>query len=126
GGVAGPVDVLMYEYWGSGNQLRRVSDNAVNRDDGVKDGDNTGDDYDYDDNGNLVFDLNKGIDEISYNHLNLPVEVSFLMPGPSGVKHIRYEYSAAGTKLRQSYFDHNEQELFSLQYIGEFVAVNSV
>ena len=33
--------------------------------------------YDYDDNGNLTMDLNKGISEIEYEHNNSPKLVTF-------------------------------------------------
>ena len=51
----------------------------------------------YDKSGNLTEDLNKNIDEIAYNHLNLPEEVLFL-----DGNRIRYTYDAAGTKLKQT------------------------
>ena len=41
-------------------------------------------------------DENKSITHISYNHLNLPTEVTF-----SGGKSVKYMYDAAGIKLRK-------------------------
>ena len=32
-------------------------------------------DYEYDNNGNMVKDRNKGIESITYNHLNLPTKI---------------------------------------------------
>jgi RHS repeat-associated protein len=59
---------------------------------------NTGNstDYEYDDNGNLVKDLNKGILNIRYNYLNLPEYIDF----GSG-KYIKFVYDATGVKLRK-------------------------
>lgn len=61
------------------------------------DGNTSGDDYEYDGNGNLVSDANKGIMGNTYNHLNLPVQVSF---NSGGV--ISHVYDAAGTKLKKT------------------------
>ena len=86
-----------------------------------------GDDYGYDTNGNLLFDLNKRISGITYNHLNLPEEVTFATASqapPETIKFIRYVYDADGTKLRQTYLNTTEEELFTITYVGEFVAVD--
>src|SRR5690606_20484318 len=60
----------------------------------------TGDDYAYDANGSMTMDKNKGITSISYNHLNLPVEIIW-----SGTKKIEYLYNAAGVKVRKKVTD---------------------
>lgn len=88
------MDILSYTY-NSGNQLSKVTD-AGNTLYGFKDGTNTDDDYGYDINGNLVFDKNKDITNIHYNHLNLPTEVTF---GSGNI--IMYVYDASGIKLRK-------------------------
>src|SRR5690606_5607054 len=75
-----------------GNRLLKVADNT-NNPDGFKDGTNTGNDFTYDTMGNLLTDKNKGITAISYNHLNLPTEVSIA----DGT--IKYTYDATGTRL---------------------------
>ena len=51
--------------------------------------------YNYDSNGNLTKDLNKGITNISYNCLNLPSVVTF-----SDGSTVTYTYAADGTKLK--------------------------
>ncbi|MFQ7086475.1 MAG: RHS repeat domain-containing protein, partial [Bacteroides sp.] len=51
--------------------------------------------YAYDANGNLTQDLNKGIEDIQYNFLNLPRLVKF-----KDQSTITYTYAANGTKLR--------------------------
>src|SRR5690606_22156297 len=50
----------------------------------------------YDINGNLKIDRNKGITGITYNHLNLPEQVNF------GSDNIKYVYDATGAKLKRT------------------------
>lgn len=88
------MDVLDYDY-DSGNKLLKVADTG-NKAHGFKDGTNTNDDFEYDINGNLKIDRNKGITSITYNHLNLPDQVDF------GSDNIKYVYDAAGTKLKKT------------------------
>ncbi|MEM9337938.1 MAG: RHS repeat-associated core domain-containing protein, partial [Bacteroidota bacterium] len=92
-GNLGVMDVLSYRY--EGNQLLSVTDQG-NKNTGFKDGNTTGDDYAYDASGNLIKDLNKGITEITYNHLNLPEKVQ-----TEGGEFIEYFYDASGMKLQQ-------------------------
>ena len=93
GASASIIDNLTYDYSGAGNQLRKVTDSYGS--DGFHDGNKTGDDYAYDSNGNLVKDLNKGIDHISYNYLNLPEVII------KGSDYIKYTYDASGVKLKK-------------------------
>lgn len=58
-------------------------------------------DYDYDTNGNLVTDNNKGIGQIQYNHLNLPQYIEILDENQSLKGIIVYTYDAAGNKLQK-------------------------
>ncbi|MCP9201291.1 DUF6443 domain-containing protein [Gramella sp. GC03-9] len=97
-GSSGAMDNLTYDYNNSdvSNRLRRVSD--IGNTNGFEDGTNTGDDYMYDPNGNLTSDANKGITNITYNHLNLPVDVEF---NGSSSQTIHYAYDATGVKLRK-------------------------
>lgn len=87
------MDRLEYQYFGN-NQLLAVSDLGVDSI-GFKDGNTSGADYRYDQNGNMNQDLNKNIDSIIYNHLNLPEKVLFATDSVS----VEYVYDAAGTKL---------------------------
>ncbi len=89
-----PIDNLQYEY--NFNQLYSVIDHTLSLD-GFKDGNQIGDDYSYDANGNMNMDINKGIQEISYNHLNLPVFTDF-----GAGKNITYLYNAVGAKLTKT------------------------
>ncbi|CAM1356395.1 DUF6443 domain-containing protein [Tenacibaculum halocynthiae] len=90
----GAMDNLYYTY-DAGNKLLKVTDIA-NKTHGFKDGTNTGNDYTYDANGNMIADANKGITNITYNHLNLPTRVTI------GGQHIDYTYDASGSKLRKT------------------------
>ncbi|UPT69696.1 MAG: hypothetical protein M0D53_11070 [Flavobacterium sp. JAD_PAG50586_2] len=94
------IDQLEYTYHtDKKNQLMRVQDFTTSSL-GFKDDDSTPyapDDYTYDNFGNMISDTNKEIASISYNHLNLPVEIIFV----SGDK-IKYLYNAAGQKVRKT------------------------
>lgn len=76
-----------------------ISDAVSNQNtNGFKDG-NTNpnlDDYEYDSNGNIIKDRNKGIASITYNHLNLPK-----MIGWEGMESITYQYNALGEKVKK-------------------------
>jgi RHS repeat-associated protein len=56
------------------------------------------DDYTYDFNGNMKTDTNKGIEGITYNHLNLPTKILF-----SGTTNgnVSYIYNAIGGKVKK-------------------------
>ena len=95
----GPMDNLVYGYHNGGNQLRNVADSAHDSY-GFKDANGSGVEYQYDDNGNLTSDLNKGISSIAYNFLNLPTQVSINGNGNTGT--ISYIYDATGVKLEKT------------------------
>ena len=61
------------------------------------DGTNSTDDYDYDGNGNLKLDLNKGITSITYYHTNRPSIATF---GTKG--YVGFLTDAEGTKIRKN------------------------
>jgi RHS repeat-associated protein len=86
------IDDLEFSY--TGNKLSNVNDNA-NTLKGFVDITNTYD-YDYDLNGNLRQDLNKGINNIEYNYLNLPTEVT-----KDATHKVMYIYDATGVKLKK-------------------------
>lgn len=88
--ISGFMDDLTYDY-DNGNKLLAVNDSG----DGVygfKNGVNLTTEYVYDVNGNMTRDDNKGITTITYNHLNLPTQVTI------GGQNIDYIYDATGVK----------------------------
>jgi len=117
------IDQLNYSYKNSeaSNRLAAVGDPKVTVSAKLGDfidGTNTGDDYDYDVNGNLTKDLNKNITNITYNHLNLPVEIAV-----SGKGVITYQYDANGNKLSKTVLDNmgSAPRTTVTEYIGMFV-----
>jgi RHS repeat-associated protein len=92
------IDDLTYGYENeNSNKLAKVTESTAGNDNsGFIDGNKTGDDYSYDDNGNMTGDKNKNITAITYNHLNLPKKITF-GTGNS----IEYIYNAAGQKLEK-------------------------
>ena len=100
------IDDLAYTYHTENkNQLLKVFD-TTNNPRGFKD-DSDGiadptDDYTYDANGNMTKDDNKGITNIIYNHLNLPVKIQF----DNGNK-IDYIYNATGIKVEKKITKNN-------------------
>ena len=93
----GLVDNLALTY--SGNQLKKVTDNAAssayNNGFEFKDGADRETEYTYDENGNLTQDLNRNIKDIQYNFLNLPQRIEFEDGSTT-----EYLYDAEGRKLR--------------------------
>ena len=98
----GLMDDLKLEY--TGNQLKWVSDAGLNVSiDGSMDfkDKNTPqgtEEYAFNANGAMTKDLNKGITEIKYNLLNLPMEIHVDNGTTQGTN--RYLYTASGVKLR--------------------------
>lgn len=112
-------DNLTYTY--VGNKLMKVVDNPspnTHKIYGFKDGTNTGDDYLYDENGNMVVDNNKGIKSIRYNHLNLPTVVRFEV-GNTLTNSISYIYDATGNKLTK--ITNVNNAAVTTQYDGGYV-----
>ncbi len=96
----GVMDQLTYTYQANSNKLTIVSDAGNDtfgfKDDQIGTGTDISVDYTYDANGNMLKDLNKAMtSNILYNHLNLPIKVTFA----SG--NISYIYDATGVKLRK-------------------------
>ncbi|UGU18119.1 DUF6443 domain-containing protein [Sinomicrobium kalidii] len=109
------MDVLEYRY-NSTNKLLKVIDTG-NKSYGFKDGSNTNNDYTYDANGNLESDANKGITNITYNHLNLPTRISF------GANRIDYIYDASGIKLKKAVTEGSS--VTNTEYAGKYIYENS-
>lgn len=112
------MDRLLYSY-DSGNKLLSIGDFG-GTDAGFNDGNTTSsDDYEYDNNGNLIRDLNKGIISITYNHLDLVENVLFLN-GSS----IQFLYDASGAKLKMK--THSNGNTVNTDYLGGFQYSNNV
>ncbi len=112
-GQNGTLDDLDYDYGATnGNQLKAITDNA-NINQGFTDGNTSGDDYEYDNNGNLIKDLNKGINSIEYNYLDLVKKVTF-----SNGHSIQYTYDGKGRKLSKIYA--NGINNIKTDYLGIF------
>ncbi|MEM7086261.1 MAG: DUF6443 domain-containing protein [Bacteroidota bacterium] len=125
GTASGIWDDLTYTYHGvNSNQLLKVGDAATDvnyKDKGFNDV-NTGvqDDYDYDVNGNMTEDLNKSITQITYNHLNLPTQIT-MSGSPSGNNGtISYVYDATGVKLEKNVLPVNGVQTTTL-YAGNYI-----
>ena len=113
------IDELSYSY--NGNQLQSVTDHSsptVN--DGFKDVNKVGNDYVYDTFGNMTQDLNKGITAISYNHLNLPFQVTF-----NSGSTINYIYDADGNRLSKK-VQPSGGSLVTTDYVNGFQYENNV
>lgn len=100
----GVMDELNYtyltgNYTNETNKLTRVQDSG-NKDYGFKDGASNIGEYSYDQNGNMISDANKGITDITYNHLNLPTQVTISDSSNNGT--IAYIYDATGIKQKKA------------------------
>lgn len=114
------IDYLTYDY--NGNILKGIRDSrglSTTGSEGFKDTNSSGDDFQYDINGNLISDANKGIASINYNNLNLPEEINF----NSAADKISFTYDANGTKLRKTITINGTPQ--TIDYADEFVYNNN-
>ncbi len=112
------MDDLSYAY--RGNKVIRINEryaNAYKRNNGFVDV-NTGvsEEYKYDWSGNLVKDLNKGIDTILYDYHNQPVLVKF-----DDGREQRFYYDYSGSLLRMERIDGRGNLIERRDYAGSFV-----
>ena len=119
--TATQIDNISYAY--SGNRLTSVTDNAptASKALGFNDGNASGTDYTYNEDGDLKIDNNKAITSITYNKLNLPQRIQFSSTGSN----IRYTYSASGDLLTITH--HNTSTgaaTKTIQYVGELIFEN--
>jgi RHS repeat-associated protein len=123
-----PMDILNYKYAPNSNLLYNVKDGVSPsvtaalpdfKDDGNNNA-NTVEEYHYDNNGNLVWDLNKKISSISYNHLNRPSKITV-----DGKGSIAYTYDAAGTRIRKVIVDAVTSTTEKWDYAGDLVYKNN-
>ncbi|HEX6429399.1 MAG TPA: hypothetical protein VF008_17025, partial [Niastella sp.] len=132
-GTAAPItiDELSYTYASYSNKLQSVTDqmlttniNGLSGD--FKDGSNgAAPDYVYDNNGNVVMDLNKnakdlenvvGANGISYNYLDKPEKIRIAGKGT-----IRIVYNADGAKLQRAFIPESGDPATITSYINQFV-----
>ena len=116
----GVMDNLTYSY-DAGNKLLTVND-AVTQPFGFKKYAHSGNDYEYDVNGNMTIDRNKGITNISYNHLNLPTGVNITNTEHNG--NISYVYDATGIKQKKIATEGSNSTI--TEYSGNFIYKNGV
>jgi len=117
------MDDLGYAYensTGNSNQLRNVKDFVtVGMSQGFYDGNIAPgvDDYEYDENGNMTVDRNKGITSITYNYLNLPQTITF-----NHSDKIDYLYNAAGQKVQKTVTQYltNSMEVKEVDYLDGY------
>ncbi|MCZ8089033.1 RHS repeat-associated core domain-containing protein [Flavobacterium sp.] len=91
------IDDLDYVYKANTNELIKVTDNLTTSPSGFNDRANNTEEYGYDAHGNMTRDDNKGITDIRYNHLNLPIKITF-----GTQAEIAYVYNAEGKKLEKT------------------------
>lgn len=132
-GTATPItiDNLTYTYASYGNKLQSVTDGMTNTSvngkfGDFKDGTNSGaPDYVYDNNGNLVIDLNKnakdlagvvGANGIKYNFLDKPEQIHIVGKGT-----INIVYSASGEKLQRTFTPEPSGAAVTTIYINQYV-----
>jgi RHS repeat-associated protein len=120
-GAKTTIDQLEYKYF-KGNRLSLVNDNSPYWSKNDKNPDYgfseitqmpvTGAiaEYEYDKNGNLTSDLNKGITDISYNYLNKAASI-VLTAGT-----IDFTYDAAGNKLKKTAGTNSSDYVGQIQY----------
>ncbi len=116
----GDMDRIYYYYGTKSNELKKVTD-FKNDNFGFVDKDSSANDYIYDDNGNMIQDYNKGITNITYNHLNLP-KVIDIDGDYTGT--ISYVYDATGVKLSKSLVEYEtptSTDTETIDYAGNYV-----
>ena len=98
-GTFGAIDNLTISY--NGNQLVKVTDaaEALNYSDALDfhDGDDTACEYDYDSNGALTRDSNRGIKSIAYDYAHYPSYIN--MSIGKKIRYVDNDYTADGRKL---------------------------
>lgn len=108
--VPAKIDDLTYTY--GGNRVTKITDASANAS-GYEGG---GGAISYDSNGNMTAMADKGITNISYNYLNLPVTVD------QRGNETQYTYRADGTKLKRAFTLNNTagSTTTTTEYLGGF------
>jgi RHS repeat-associated protein len=105
------IDELAYSY--TGNRLEKVTDIAM-ADMGFNNSVELPVEYTYDANGNLVKDMNKAIQAMNYNHLNLLTKVR------KGNDSLQYTYDASGTLLSKVTYNTSTGSTVKKDYVNGF------
>jgi len=105
------IDDLNFTYPTKSNQLSGVAD-ASNDAEGFDDEKYLITDYEYDQAGNLITDLNKEIN-IEYNHLNLVTRMRF-----SDGTEFTFQYDATGNRLNKTLIDADDNVVAKVDYVG--------
>jgi len=126
GGISQTIDNLTYTY-DAGNRLTNVSDASQNY---IGYPSSSGMLIDYDDNGNMTSQKDKGINSISYNYLDLPSSViyntSYIVQDSFGGQiernvNTQYLYDAGGTKLKTEYTAFHSKSQLETKRITEYL-----
>lgn len=120
---AGPetIDKLKYIYLPNSNQVKKIEDPANYYELGdfnQASGQTT--DYEYDQNGSLKSDQNKGIEQIEYTYFNKPQFITF-----SDGSTISYSYNANGDKVQELSQKSGESPK-AKDYLGAFVYQDNI
>lgn len=124
------IDNLLYDYGikpDETNKLYKVNDRTQLTANGMfndfVDGINTGDDYAYDENGNIIQDYNKKTtaNGIEYDLvLNKPRKMT-LVDGLGNLTYVEYLYDASGAKLSKAVTNAATGSTTTTYYMGNFV-----
>ncbi|MEQ9300193.1 MAG: RHS repeat-associated core domain-containing protein, partial [Cyclobacteriaceae bacterium] len=109
--ATGMIDQLQYDYLA--NQLQSVDDQST-LDGGYTDGASNTLELEYDNSGNLTRERNKGVNAVTYNHMNLPTRIEL-----ADSRAIEYIYNGSGARLRAEYYEGTEM-VRKITYAGQF------
>ncbi|MCG8307527.1 MAG: DNRLRE domain-containing protein [Cytophagales bacterium] len=113
------IDDLNYTY--TSGRLTKVED-ATSNTNGFNNGNTSGDDYAYYDNGLLKYDKNKAINaDIVYNEVNLPEKIIF-----SNNYKIKFMYGADGTKMQMILENNSGTPITTIDYVGNMIYANGM
>jgi RHS repeat-associated protein len=102
-GVKTQIDDLTYVYGPNGNQLTAVDDASGNNFGYPNHTSGISPELEYDKSGNLTSDLNAEITSVTYNYLNLPMQIIIDIPNTSNDHSIEYRYDASGYVIKKTY-----------------------
>lgn len=106
------IDSLNYEYFASSNKLKTVSDSEADAK-GFDDKVGMLTEYEYDSMGNMIYDMNKEIVSIVYNHLQLVEMIEFF-----DTTRLHYTYDAVGNRLAKTITDKYDNTIARVDYVG--------